>query len=76
MAVSEQERDYMRRLGEHEAEVHAKRLAEHLALDLEERLQRSFMLAWRFRKAVRQHAREDDPGAIYERARALGLYRP
>ena len=37
---------------------------------------RSFALAARFRQSVRAGDRVDDPSAFYERARALGLYRP
>ncbi len=45
MAVSDRDREYMRRIGEQEAAARSERLAEHLALDLGERLGRSFALA-------------------------------
>ena len=48
MPVSQADRDYLRRLGEYEAESHAERTAEHLAADLPERLRRSLALSRRF----------------------------
>jgi hypothetical protein len=76
MRVSERDREYMRRLGEAEAEAHAERLAEHLALDVAERLRRSMALARRFWRTANVASRHDDPTAFYDRARRLGLYRP
>jgi hypothetical protein len=72
--VSEQERDYMQRLGEFQAQGHADALAAHLALPRSERLARSFALMRQFLTSARP--RNDDPTPFYERARRLGLYRP
>jgi len=76
MAVSDRDREYMRRLGELKAESHREAQERHLALPIEERLRRSWELYLRFRSTVDQSAREDDPSPFYDRARALGLYRP
>ena len=77
MAVSERDREHMRRIGRYKAEAHAEAQAAHLALSLGERLQRSWALYETFRASL-PHAtiRHDDPTPFYERARALGLYRP
>lgn len=74
VAVSEQERDYMRRLGAFQAQGHAEALAAHLALPPAERLARSIALMRRFMASARP--RNDDPTPFYDRARRLGLYRP
>ena len=76
MRVSDRDREYMRRLGEAEAEAHAERRAEHLALDLDERLRRSMALMEQFWRRANHEARHDDPIPFYDRARRLGLYRP
>ena len=76
MPVSDADREYMRRLGEYEAEGHAQRTAEHLAVDLAERLRRSMAMSRRFWRSANLAGRVDDPGPFYERARRLGLYRP
>lgn len=64
----------MRRLGEFKADAHAQALREHLALSIDERLRRSFLLYRRFAAHARTDRRDDDPGQFYERARRLGLY--
>ncbi len=74
MAVSERDRDYMRRLGELKARAHADALAAHLALPLAERLAKSVALMNRFLSTT--GPRHDDPSPFYDRARRLGLYRP
>lgn len=75
MRVSDRDREYMRRLGEAEAEAHDQRLAEHLALDLAGRLRRSMALARQFWRSANHDKRHDDPTPFYDRARRLGLYR-
>ena len=66
----------MRRIGEFKAASHRDRLAEHLSLSLEERLQRSWRLFEALCDSVAEAREDDDPTAFYDRARALGLYRP
>lgn len=74
VAVSDREREHLRRIGELKARSHADALAEHLALPLAERLARSVALMRRFLAST--PPREDDPSPFYERAKRLGLYRP
>lgn len=74
-AVSERDRAYMRRIGEAKAESHAEAAATQRALTLAERLRRSWALYLACRSTIRDE-RDDDPSPFYERARALGLYRP
>lgn len=50
--------------------------ARHLALSLSERLERSWQLYLEGRSAAALDRRDDDPSPFYEKARALGLYRP
>ncbi len=76
MGVSERDRAYMRRIGEAKAASHAEAAAAHRALPLEERLRRSWALYLAGRSTVRDEPRDDDPTPFYDRARALGLYRP
>lgn len=71
--VSEQDREYMRRLGEAKASTHADAAAEHLRLPPIERLRRSFAMSDALRAEANLAARVDDPSAFYERARSLGL---
>jgi len=75
MAVSEADREYLRRLGAYKALSHAEALAEHLALPMSERLQRSWELYLRHGKP-RDPNDPDDARGFYDRARALGLYQP
>lgn len=75
MSVSERDREYMRRIGEAKAASHADAAAAQRALALAERLQRSWSLYLACRSTIRDD-RDDDPRPFYERARALGLYRP
>lgn len=72
MSVSDRDRAYMERVGACKAESHAEAQARHLALPLEERLERSWALYLAGRDGVRDE-RDDDPSPLYERARALGL---
>lgn len=76
MRVTQRDREYMRRLGEAEAEAHSERLAAHLTLELPERLRRSMALTRQFWQTANRAARYDDPTPLYDRARRLGLYRP
>jgi hypothetical protein len=71
--VSERDREYLRRLGDYKAESHAEALQRHRCLSLAERLRRS----WALSQQLREHGttRWDDPSPLYDRARALGLYR-
>jgi hypothetical protein len=80
MSVTQQDRDYMRRIGAYKALSHAEAAASHAALSLTERLRESWALS---RRASSRLAGEvcGDPGdpdelRFYERARALGLYEP
>jgi hypothetical protein len=72
--VSDEEREYMRRLGKFQEQGHADALAAHLALPPSQRLARSLALMRQFHASARP--RNDDPTPFYERARRLGLYRP
>jgi hypothetical protein len=74
VAVSDRERDYMRRLGAFKAHGHAEMTAAHLALPIAERLARSIALMRRFWASASD--RQDDPTPLYDRAKRLGLYRP
>ena len=76
MAVTEEERDYLRRIGEYKAESHARAQHDHMALSMEERLKRSMLLYRRFAVRERPDQRDDDPRQFYDRARRLGLYQP
>lgn len=76
MAVSEQERDYMRRIGRAKEASHEEAAARHRSLPVAERLRRSWMLYLASRDSARDGTREDDPARFYDRARKLGLYRP
>lgn len=74
MAVSDHDRDYMRRLGEFEAAGAGARAEAHRMLSLSERLEQSILLYRRFVGDANLAARDDDPTPLYERARRLGLY--
>lgn len=74
MSVTQRERDYMRRIGEIKAARHEAARAEHLALPGAERLARSWNLYVAYRGSLPPH--DEGPVEFYERARALGLYRP
>lgn len=76
MAVSEKDRDYMRRIGAYKALSRKQDEVEHAALTIAERLRRSAELSVRYRDRARLDAEDDDPGQLYDRARRLGLYRP
>ncbi len=73
MPVSNRDREVFRKLGEAKAEAHGDALAAHLALPLEERLERSWALYLRYRDP-NEPERDDDPTPFYDRARALGMY--
>lgn len=74
--VSEQDRDYMRRLGEAKAATHADAASEHMRLAPIERLRRSFAMSAALRAQANLAARVDDPSGFYERARARNLCDP
>ena len=74
--VSERERAYMRRIGDLKAASHQSAQEQHRSLDLAERLRRSWHLYETYRDDVDLQRRVDDPRPFYDRARALGLYRP
>lgn len=74
MAVTERDIEYFRRIGEYKRRSHEDALRDHLALTLDERLQRSWELA--IACAAWGEAPEDDPTPFYDRARELGLYKP
>lgn len=75
MAVSERDRDVMRRIGVQKTKSHAAVYAKHLSLTLPERLRRSWNLFVGGRNFASTAARTDDPTSFYERARTLGLYK-
>jgi hypothetical protein len=74
--VSEQDREYMRRLGEAKAASHDDAASAHLRLAPIERLRRSFAMSAALRAQANLAARIDDPSAFYEKARTLGLCDP
>lgn len=76
MAVSERDREHLRRLGEYKQASHAEAAARHRALPILERLERSWALYIAGRAAVADDRRDDDPARFYELARRRGLYRP
>ncbi|MDX2165835.1 MAG: hypothetical protein SF182_02185 [Deltaproteobacteria bacterium] len=76
MRVPEGDRQIMRRIGAAKAAAHAQAAEAHRALPLGERLRRSLALAERGRSAASKTVRPDDRSPFYDRARALGLYRP
>jgi hypothetical protein len=71
--ASERDRAYMRRLGEYKASSHREALESHLALSLEERLERSWQLYELFREEARESADDDGALRFFARARSLGL---
>jgi hypothetical protein len=74
VAVSERDREHFRRLGIYKAASHAEVEAAHLSLPFAERLRRSWSLFLAHRASFR--GEPDDPTPFYDRARALGLYKP
>lgn len=74
--ASEKDREYFRRLGEWERENQEMRLREHLALPLEKRIRASWQFCRQVIRSVKKDPRDDNPGAFYEQAKRLGLYRP
>ena len=76
MTVSDKDREYMRRIGAYKELSHREAQAEHLALPLYDRFQRSWRLYERYRHRGRRDDPQDDPAAFYQRARELGLYEP
>lgn len=73
MPVSKRDREVFRKLADAKEEAHRDALAAHLALPLEERLERSWALYLRYRDPDAPE-RDDDPTPFYDRARALGMY--
>jgi hypothetical protein len=76
MPVSDRDREVMRRIGAAKAASHAEAAAEHRALTVAERLQRSWALYLARRDPGLSESRDDDPTPFYARARELGMYRP
>jgi len=72
--VSEQDRDYMRRLGEYKQASHRETLREHLALSVEKRLEWSWEFAELCRDNLRNEVAENGAIELYARARRLGIY--
>ena len=71
--ASERDKAYIRRLGQYELEGRIEWMRNLMSLTIDERLRRSFE---RTQMGTPYPRREpDDPAAIYERARRLGLYR-
>ncbi len=64
----------MRRIGEIKAKQNRAEHDAHLARPLAERLEHSWKLYLAYHGSLTAH--EDDPSELYQRARALGLYRP
>lgn len=75
MAVSQLDREHMRRLGEYKEASHAEAAARHRTLPVLERLERSWALFMAGRAAVNDDRRDDDPARFYDLARRRGLYR-
>ena len=75
MAISKRDRTHFARLGNFKALSHAKQSAEHLALPLAERLEKSWALFEAFRASTSPRRDTRGPSAFYARARALGLIR-
>jgi hypothetical protein len=74
MATSD--REFFDAIGRLKAASHRSALASHLQLSLRDRLRRSWELFERFRNDATAEPRTNDALAFFERARALGLYRP
>lgn len=74
MTVSDRDRAFFDRIGAYKAASHAEASRQHQSLPLAERMRRS----WELFLAGRSSAapRHSDPTPFYDRARALGLYRP
>jgi hypothetical protein len=75
--VSERDREYMKRLGRYKAESHAEALARQLSRSPRERLEYavSTMLRGSYFPGRPVYRDDDDPAALYERAKQLGYYR-
>lgn len=72
--VSEKDREHFRRIGEWKRESHEWALREQMARSGFERLVHCLRAAQTFRSSFRE-ASDDDPGALMQRAKELGLYR-
>ena len=71
--ASERDKAYIRRLGQYELEGRIEWMRYLMSLTIDERLRRSFEQTQMHPPYPRREP--DDPSAIYERARRLGLYR-
>lgn len=71
--VSEKDREYFRRWGEWKAESKAEQRRAHLALPLNERLLASEQLYQWSKGYANPNSEPKDMGAIFERARSLGI---
>jgi hypothetical protein len=74
--VSDSDRAYFERIGAYKRQSHDDARARHLALSMDERLERSWLLSRQYAATATEDRRDDDPSAFYARARALGLYEP
>ncbi len=74
MAVTQADRDYMRRIGAQKALSHAEAAADHMDCDIAARLARSWELSSGARERASSRAFDDEtPDASYALARARGL---
>lgn len=80
MDVSQEEREYMRRIAAYKALSHAEAAAAHASRSVEERLRASWDLYLRNKDELfaRRGLELESPDELsfYRRARALGLYEP
>lgn len=76
MPVSDSDRAFFERIGAYKTASHDEARARHLALSMDERLERSWQLSRQYLATTQDDRRDDDPSAFYARARALGLYIP
>jgi hypothetical protein len=74
--VSEQDREYMRRLGEAKTSAHDQAASGHLRLTPIDRIRRSFAMSAALRAQANLATRIDDPSGFYDQARARGLLDP
>lgn len=75
MAVSDEDRSYLARVGDYKRASHDQVASEHQALSLAERLARSWALFEAFADSTKAPRDDSGPLAFYERARSLGLLR-
>jgi hypothetical protein len=71
--ASEWDKEYFRRIGEWKAETKAQQRRDHLALPLDQRLLASEQLYQWSKGYANPRSEPKDMGAIFERARRLGI---